>query len=82
MLSPSKHLDLDRSILRVSGEVLRLLRRRRLVQHDALVRFIKEKTADDGDVVVAPALNFLYLLGLLEYHVKTDSFEYIEPRRA
>jgi len=52
------------------------------MQHDALVRFVKTKVGDDADVVVAPALNFLYLLGRIEYHVKSDTFEYLEPKQA
>jgi hypothetical protein len=82
MIIPSKHLDLERSVLRVSSEVLRALRKRRVMSHDALVRFIRGKVGDDGDIVVFPALNFLYLLGRLEYHIKTDTFEYLERQQA
>lgn len=79
MITPTKHLDLDRSVLWVSAEALRKLRKRRIVPHDELVAFLKRKVGDDGDIVVVPALSFLYLVGRLEYHVKSDSFEYIEP---
>jgi len=78
MLSPSKHLDLDRSVLRVSSIVLDALRKRRVLSHDRIVKLIRDRVGDDGDVVIAPALSFLYLLGRLEYHVKNDSFEYLE----
>lgn len=76
MLTPSKHLDLDRCALRVAGEILGELRRRRVMEYDAVVRLVKRRIGDDGDVVVAPALSFLFLVGRLEYHAKTDSFEY------
>jgi hypothetical protein len=76
MLTPSKHLDLDRSVLRVAAEVLAELRRRRVMEYDAVVRLVKRRTNDDGDVVVAPALSFLYLVGRLEYHAINDTFEY------
>ncbi len=46
------------------------------MEYDAVVRLVKRRTGDDGDVVVAPALSLLYLLGRLEYHPKIDSFEY------
>lgn len=78
MITPSKHLDLDRSVLRVSSEVLRELRKRRVMEYGALVRLIKRRAGDDGDIVVAPALNFLYVLGRIEYHAKNDSFEYLD----
>jgi ABC-3C biological conflict system middle component len=76
MLTPSKHLDLDRSVIRVASEVLKDIRRWRMMEYDAVVRLIKRRAGDDGDAVVAPALSFLFLLGRIEYHSKNDSFEY------
>jgi hypothetical protein len=34
------------------------------------------------DVLFLPALNFLYLMGLIEYHPKTDAVEYVGPNEA
>jgi hypothetical protein len=76
MLTPSKHLDLDRSVLRVASEVLTELRRRRMMEYDAVIRHIKRRVGDDGEAVIAPALSFLFLLGRLDYHSKNDTFEY------
>jgi hypothetical protein len=76
MLTPSKHLDLDRSVIRVASEVLTELRRRRMMEYDAVIRHIKRRVGDDGEAIVAPALSFLFLLGRLDYHSKNDSFEY------
>ena len=76
MLIPSKHLDLDRSVIRVASEVLIELRRRRMMEYDAVIRHIKRRVGDDGEAVIAPALSFLFLLGRLEYHSKNDLFEY------
>lgn len=76
MLTPSKHLDLDRSVIRVASEVLVELRRRRMMEYDAVIRHIKRRIGDDGEAVVAPALSFLFLVGKIEYHSKNDSFEY------
>jgi len=76
MLTPSKHLDLDRSVIRVASEVLIELRRRRMMEYEAVIKHIKRRVGDDGDAVLAPALSFLFLLGRLDYHSKNDSFEY------
>jgi hypothetical protein len=76
MLTPSKHLDLDRSVIRVASEVLIELRRRRMMEYEAVIRHIKRRVGDDGEAVVAPALSFLFLLGRVDYHSKNDSFEY------
>ena len=76
MLTPSKHLDLDKSVVRVASEVLTELRRHRMMTCDAVTRLIKRRTGDDGDSVVAPALSFLFLIGRIDYHSKNDTFEY------
>jgi hypothetical protein len=77
MLTPTKHLNLEKSALRVASEVLAELRRHRMMSYDAVVRLIKRRTGDDSDSVVAPALSFLFALGRIEYHAKNDVFEYI-----
>lgn len=35
-----------------------------------------------GDVLFLPALNFLFLLGLIDYHPKTDSVDISAPNEA
>ncbi len=54
------------------------LKTRRLSEYDALRKFAR-KAVIGGDVLFLPALNFLYLMGLIEYRPKTDSVEYIGP---
>ena len=76
MLMPSKHLDLDRSAFRVASEILVELRRRRVMEYDSVLRYVRRRIGDDGDAVVAPALSVLFVLGRLEYHPKNDTFEY------
>lgn len=77
MLTPAKHLDLDRSLLRVSSEILAELRRRRIVPVEKIRAYVKRRVGDDADVIVLPALSFLFLLGKLDYREKNDSFEYL-----
>jgi hypothetical protein len=52
------------------------LKKRRLDNYDDLRSFSK-KAVTGGDVLYLPALNFLFLLGLIEYHSKTDAVEYL-----
>jgi hypothetical protein len=40
------------------------------------------KAVGGGDVLFLPSLNFLYVLGLIEYHPKTDSVEYVGQNEA
>jgi hypothetical protein len=76
MLKPSKHLDLSRSPIRVASEMIINLKRRRIMSYAELMKIIEKRIGDSGDSVVLPALNLCYALGLVEYHVKNDTFEY------
>ncbi|MGB9130058.1 MAG: ABC-three component system middle component 8 [Thiobacillus sp.] len=81
MLRPTKHSHPDRTVLNVALLLLTHLRKRRLDDYDALSGYAK-KTVVGGDVLFLPALNFLYLLGLIEYRPKTDAIEYVGPNEA
>lgn len=81
MLRPTKHSHPDRTIINVSLLLLARLKARRVDEYDVLRKFAK-KSVVGGDVLFLPALNFLYLMGLIEYRPKTDSVEYMGPNEA
>jgi hypothetical protein len=81
MLRPSKHSHPDRTIINVSMLLLGRLKDRRVEEYDALKKYAKKKVSG-GEVLFLPALNLLYLLGLIEYRPKTDAFEYLGPNEA
>lgn len=76
MLRPSKHSHPDRTVINVSMLLLGRLRARRVEEYDALKKLVK-KNVSGGEVLFLPAMNLLYLLGLVEYRPKTDAFEYL-----
>ena len=78
MLRPTKHSHPDRTVIFVSLRLLARLKKRRLDDYDDLLKYAK-KVISGGDVLFLPALNFLYLLGLIEYRPKTDAVEYVGP---
>lgn len=75
MLRPTKHAHPDRTVINVAMLLLVRLKTRRVETFENLRAFAK-KSVRGGDFMFLPALNVLYLLGLVEYHRKTDSFEY------
>lgn len=79
MLRPTKHSHPDRTVINASMLILGRLRARRFEDYDKLQKFSK-KMVSGGDVLFLPALNFLFLLGLIDYHPKTDAVEYVGPR--
>ena len=81
MLKPTKHSHPDSTVINVSLLLLTYLKSRRLEEFDGLRSYVKGKVTG-GDVLFLPSLNFLYLLGLIEYRPKTDSVEYVGPNEA
>ncbi|WP_322096402.1 ABC-three component system middle component 8 [Oceanibaculum pacificum] len=57
------------------------LRTKRLCDYNSLFTYAR-KAVVGGDVLFLPSLNFLYLMGLVEYHPKTDAFEYVGQNEA
>lgn len=78
MLRPTKHSHPDRTVINVAMLLLRRLKKCRLDHYDELFQYAKAAVIG-GDVLFLPALNFLYLLGLIDYRPKTDSVEYVGP---
>ncbi|RZL70503.1 MAG: hypothetical protein EOP66_16245 [Sphingomonas sp.] len=76
MLRPSKHAHPDRTVVNVAMLLLKRLKAKRLADYSSLLSYAR-KSVSGGDVLFLPSLNFLFLLGLVIYHPKTDSFEYV-----
>ncbi len=81
MLRPTKHSHPDRTVVNVALLLLKHLRKRRFDRYGDLRVFAK-KAVTGGEVLFLPALNFLFLLGLIEYRPKTDAIEYVGPNEA
>ena len=77
MIKPTKHSHPDKTVVYASFIMLKELRKKRIVSYSDLYQLIKKKVTS-GEFLFMPSLNFLFLLGLIEYRVKTDSVEYIE----
>jgi len=76
MIQPSKHAHPDKTLIAVSFTLLTQLRSMRFVEFDELRRHLSKQNPD-SDSLFLPALNLLFLLGLVAYQKHNDSFEYI-----
>lgn len=81
MIRPSKHSHPDRTVINASMFLLMRLKSKRLDSFDALRTYLR-KGISGGDFLFLPALNLLFVLGLIEYHQKADSFEYVGHNEA
>jgi hypothetical protein len=78
VIVPNKHSHPDRTPIAVAVTLLPQLKRKRSVPFDELRDFVRGRMPD-GDFLFGPAMNLLYLLGLVEYRSKADLFEYVGP---
>jgi hypothetical protein len=78
MIRAAKHLNLNTCVLRASSRILSTLQSERLCSYDALRGSLID-LGPDADILFLPTVHFLFLLGRVEYHTQTDSFEYIQP---
>lgn len=77
MIRPTKHSHPDQTVVHVATLLLGELISSRSKSFDSLRDNVKKKVKG-GATLFLPALNLLFLLGLVEYRSKTDSFEYME----
>lgn len=76
MLRPTKHSHPDRTVINAALIILVRLRKVRIDSYSDLLMHTK-KNIKGGGFLFLPALDFLFLMGLIEYRPKTDSIEYI-----
>lgn len=77
MIRPTKHSHPDKTLVYASFLILKKVRKERLVAYSDLLKYIKSNIKS-GEFLFLPALNVLYLLGIINYLPKTDMIEYIE----
>jgi hypothetical protein len=78
MIRPVKHLNLNVCVIRAASRLLSRLQVERVCGFEELRRSLDDLGAD-GDVMFLPTVHFLFLLGRVDYHAQTDSFEYLQP---
>lgn len=78
MLRPNKHSHPDKTVVNLAMLLLLRIKGQRIEDYESLRTFAKKQILG-ADFLFLPALNFLFLLGLIEYRLKNDSFEYVGP---
>ncbi|WP_423785746.1 ABC-three component system middle component 8 [Gimesia maris] len=75
MIRPNKHSHPDRTLISATVVLLKRLRRKRTETFDELRNCLAKSKASEAFFL--PAMNLLFMLGLVEYRKKNDTFEYI-----
>ena len=76
MIRPNKHSHPDKTLVSASTVLLRRLRKKRSESFDELRQCLIKQESDAAGLFL-PAVNLLFMLGLIEYRKKNDTFEYI-----
>lgn len=79
LLRPSKHSNPDQTVMNAAFLLLGLLKKSRIEAYDELLGRLRRRLPG-ADYLFMPAVDLLYLLGLVEYRSKGDSFEYVGNR--
>lgn len=76
MIRPSKHAHPDLTVMSVAFVILERLKKKRTETYTDLVSLVEKRT-ENAKTLFLPALNLLFMLGLIRYLPKADRFEYL-----
>ncbi|APZ95366.1 ABC-three component system middle component 8 [Fuerstiella marisgermanici] len=76
MIRPNKHAHPDKTLMSAATVILRRVKARRSEKFDDLRKVLVSHEPDAASLFL-PAVNLLFLLGLIEYRKKNDTFEYV-----
>ena len=75
MITPTKYMNLDYSLLNVSAMLISEFNKQAIITYDEVLQIPLNKIGKQAKEVIPYALNFLFLIGLIDYHESIDSFE-------
>lgn len=77
-LVPNKFMKFNSCMLKVGAEIIKILLENKEIKYSTLYDNFKKIYKEDTDYIFLPALNFLYLLGKIEYKIKKDMVELVQ----
>ena len=75
MITPTKYMNLDYSLLNVSSILISEFNKQPIITYDEVLQITLNKIGKQAKEITPYALNFLFLLGIIDYHNTLDSFE-------
>lgn len=74
MIRPDRHTNPDYSVLNISAFILKQLNSFYAISYDSLLKKVIDNLGNESKENYPYALNFLFLLGKLNYQQESDSF--------
>lgn len=76
-IKPDRFMDLNTCTLKIGGEIIKELLKANQLKYSKLFNILEKKYKDDTEYIFPEALSFLYLLGKVEYNLKSDTVRLI-----
>ncbi|WP_400160191.1 ABC-three component system middle component 8 [Arthrobacter sp. BPSS-3] len=76
VLFPGKHENPDHTVIALATTMIKYLSRHRVAKYDSLFEHC-QRASLHVEYLFSPAISLLYLLGLVQYLPKSDSFEWL-----
>ena len=77
MIQPDRYTNPDFSVINISSVILEKLIKENRISYDNLLKEVIYKVGDEAKENYPYALNFLFLLGKINYISQNDNFEYL-----
>lgn len=77
MITPNKYTDYNMSIVNVAAIVIKFLDENGAMRYNDTLKQVQNKVGEESKHVFQNALNFLFLLGKINYFSKEDLLELI-----
>lgn len=78
MIQPDRYTNPDFSVINISSVILEKLIKEKKISYDRLLKEIIQRIGDEAKENYPYALNFLFLLGKINYNTQNDTFEYLK----
>ena len=77
-LRPTKHTNLQYSILNISANILKILKENIVIEYAELLDVLKQKIGDEVNEVFLLSLSFLYMKKKIEYIKYLDAIRLVD----
>ena len=77
-LITNKFIKFKNYIIKIKEKIIKIIIKNKKIKYSTLYDNFKKIYKEDTDYIFLPALNFLYLLGKIEYKIKKDMVELVQ----
>lgn len=81
MIKPDRHTNPDYSVINISAFILKQIKSQYNIEYDKLLEKVIKELGEKAKENYPYALNFLFLLGKLNYQQQTDTFTFNETEQ-